>query len=295
MEQANQVLDTIRKHAQGLALKTIERINSGQNNDVWLIDSAFIFRFPKYTEGIRQLEKEAELLKQIADRLPLEVPSPMYCVLEPAAAGRAFMVYRKIEGVPLEGERLERMNDAVAMRRIADQLAEFLQALHGTNPKGWLDPSASAHDPIHEWKELYGRLHNKLYRFMNPEARFRTDRHFGDFFATMDPTRIVSSLIHGDFGGSNILYDPARNTVTGVIDFGSAQLGDPAIDYAALSASYGDRFFRIVMELNPDIRDMRGRIRFYQGTFALQEALFGLEQGDDDAFRSGLTTVNELA
>jgi aminoglycoside 2''-phosphotransferase len=292
MEQADRVLNTIRMHTKELALQTIKRIDSGQNNDVWLIDSAFIFRFPKYKEGIRQSEKEAELLKRVAGRLPLKVPVPLFWMLEPAAAGKAFMGYRKIEGEPLEGELLERMNDANAVRWIASQLAEFLKALHGINLDNRLASAAPVYDPLQEWKELYERLQNKLYRFMKPEARVRTDRHFADFFAAKEHVHINPSLIHGDFGGSNILYDPVENKVTGVIDFGSAQLGDPAIDYAALSASYGEDFLRIVAELNPDIHVMMERVRFYKGTFALQEALFGLEHGDDNAFRSGLTTVN---
>ena len=31
-----------------------------------------------------------------------------------------------------------------------------------------------------------------------------------------------------------------------------------------------------------------GRVAFYRGTFALQEALFGVENGDEEAFRAGI-------
>lgn len=309
MEKQNEMLDAIRKLAPGLALRTIERIGSGQNNEVWLVDSAFIFRFPRYEEGVRQLRREADLLERIAGRLPLAIPRPEYGVLEPAArrdpaaapraesaaAGRAFMGYRKIEGVPLEGERLHRMRDDASLRRVAGQLTGFLKALHATDlavGAGWLELEAGSFVPYREWEELYERLRLELYRFMNPEARDRTDRHFADFFAARGHSRIDAALIHGDFGGSNILCDPSENKLTGVIDFGSAHVGDPATDYAALSASYGDEFLRIAAELNPDILGMRDRILFYKGTFALQEALFGLEHGDDEAFKSGLATVN---
>ena len=30
------------------------------------------------------------------------------------------------------------------------------------------------------------------------------------------------------------------------------------------------------------------RMRFYRSTFALQEALFGIEQGDEQAYRAGM-------
>lgn len=50
-----------------------------------------------------------------------------------------------------------------------------------------------------------------------------------------------------------------------------------------------------MIEHSPNIRDMMERVLFYKGTFALQEALFGLEHDDSVAFQSGITTVNKFS
>ena len=94
-------------------------------------------------------------------------------------------------------------------------------------------------------------------------------------------------LIHGDFGGGNILIDGERHVVTGVIDVGGAGLGDPAYDVAGL-LGYGEPFVSRVAEEYPAIPAMIVRERFLKGAFALLEALFGAEHGDASAFASGI-------
>lgn len=92
---------------------------------------------------------------------------------------------------------------------------------------------------------------------------------------------------HGDFGGSNILYDPKAQEITGVIDFSSAMLGDPAVDVAAISTS-GNAFFQHVCNAYSGIDALLERAMFYKSTFALQEALYGLRDNDQEAFQSGI-------
>nr|WP_256123834.1 phosphotransferase [Paenibacillus chitinolyticus] len=89
-------------------------------------------------------------------------------------------------------------------------------------------------------------------------------------------------------------FQPASKRVSGILDFGSAGMGDPAVDYAALLASYGESFFRLVLDKNPEALEMLSRIIFYKGTFALQEALFGVENEDPEALKSGLETLEAL-
>jgi NAD(P)-dependent dehydrogenase (short-subunit alcohol dehydrogenase family) len=64
-------------------------------------------------------------------------------------------------------------------------------------------------------------------------------------------------------------------------------LGDPAVDLAALPWTPRP-FFEGLAAAYPDVAVTADRVRFYRGTFALQEALFGVEQGDESAFRAGI-------
>jgi aminoglycoside 2''-phosphotransferase len=97
-------------------------------------------------------------------------------------------------------------------------------------------------------------------------------------------------LRHGDFGTGNLIYDPEARRMAGVIDFGGAGLGDAATDMAGLLSSYGETFLARCAAYYPAIEAASTRIRFYYGTFALQEALFGIENGDEQAFASGMAT-----
>jgi aminoglycoside 2''-phosphotransferase len=78
--------------------------------------------------------------------------------------------------------------------------------------------------------------------------------------------------------------------IGGVIDFSSAGQGDPAADLAAVLGpkGYGEDFARRLEASYPSIMEFLPRARFYAGTFALQEALFGAEHGDVGALERGL-------
>ncbi len=82
----------------------------------------------------------------------------------------------------------------------------------------------------------------------------------------------------------------STHNISGIIDFSSAGWGDPAVDFAAILSpvSYGESFLERFAGCYPGIKAMLSRARFYVGTFALQEALNGLEDGDQEAFENGI-------
>ncbi|MFF2155156.1 phosphotransferase family protein [Paenibacillus chitinolyticus] len=305
MNEALPYLEAIRQRYPELPLDTAEKIGAGQNNDVWLINGRLIFRFPKYESAIRDMDREVAFLLYAADHVSLEIPRPVFIHACPSLKEHPFIGYNKIAGEPLEADLLqaeasndsheEHVSDEAFFRHIAGQLDDFLQQLHGLDPKGLASAQhETGYDGYREWSDMYERIQSRLYPFMKQGARTWTDRHFSAFLGCKANFEIVPSLIHGDFGTSNILYEPVSKRVSGILDFGSAGMGDPAVDYAALLASYGESFFRLVLARNPKVRKMMSRIIFYKGTFALQEALFGVENEDPEALKSGLETLEGL-
>lgn len=283
----NQYAKSIQSIYPDLFIHSVERFGSGQNNDTVLVNSELLFRFPKYEKGIEQLEREAVFLDRIADRVPMEVPRPLYRNFPPNGIGDAFIGYKKIAGEPLETEMLHAIRDEHELRRLAGQLGLFLKQLHSIE-LDHIGLYGTADGGYAEWSNMYERIQTKLYPYMKPEARHWTDCHFTGFLKDKRNFGIAQVPIHGDFGTSNILYKSHRGQISGIIDFGSAGIGDPAVDYAGLLASYGERFFRFVADEDPEVKGMMDRIAFYQGTFALQEALFGFENDDPEAFRNGM-------
>lgn len=123
---------------------------------------------------------------------------------------------------------------------------------------------------------------------MRPDARKQVTALFETFLDTPRIYRFTPVLRHGDFGGGNIIYDPETQSISGVIDFASTGLGDPAVDVAGLQF-FGDDFFQASCQAYPDLATYVERVQFYRGgAFALLEALFGAEHGDNEALEDGL-------
>ena len=135
---------------------------------------------------------------------------------------------------------------------------------------------------------MFTRVREDLFQYMRPEAQEGVTHHFEGFLQNPGVSAFRPALRHGDFGTSNLLWDPAMERLTGVVDFGDAGLGDAAVDFAGILASFGHDFYTRCSDYYPEMRAAVSRARFYAGTFALQEALHGLDTSDADAFGNGI-------
>jgi aminoglycoside 2''-phosphotransferase len=282
-------LQLVREVYPDLAIETADlRTTRGQFNDVLLVDGSLVFRFPRSPRAATVLQTEAALLRALQGRLPLATPDPIYVGVDPQSHQLTFMGYRLIPGQHLLAATLSTIQDPATLQRLAGQLAGFLHALHHI-PVDDLEMILPVNDGRDAWEQMYARLETEVFGSIRPDARDAVARSFEAFLADLTHFRYSPVLRHGDFGGSNILYDAATREVCGVIDFGSAGLGDPAVDLAALSW-YGEAFLSRVYLVYPELAvpAVQERARFYRGTRALQQALWALETGDEAEFADGI-------
>ena len=258
----------------------------GQFNDILIINDEFIFRFPRYARGIETIVNEILILSRIQDYLTLPIPNPIYVGKDTHTLGKVFMGYPLLPGEPLWHETLAVMADEVTHQRLTGQLANFLTELHQI-PVESIGARLPVYDKPTEWAQLYTDIRHHLFPLMRPDACTQVSSHFETFLNKSDSYSYQPVLRHGDFGPGNILYDLQTQTISGVIDFAFAGLGDPATDIAAVSG-YEAPFFEQFCRVYPVTKSMLERAKFYKGTFALQEALHGLLNHDQEAFKSGI-------
>lgn len=280
--------DQIQLRCPDLAVRTAALNPDGQYNDVLVVNDAHIFRFAKVRPAIETLRREVHILHRLQGRLPLPIPNPVFVSPEGAGLGEAFMGYPLIPGQPLWREAFQAIRDESGLSRMAGQLADFLQILHSLPADEIVPPGQPVADSLEDMQALYARIREKLYGHMRPDAKKAVTAHFEDFFAQAQGTPAAPALRHGDFGTGNLLHDPDTLSLTGVIDFSFTGPGDPAADFAGLYVSYGEEFYRRCSAIYPALEAALDRVHFYRGIFALEEALFGLENDDDEAFRSGM-------
>jgi len=265
----------------------------GQNSTVLVINGEWIFRFPRYEHVLRQMRVETALLHALHGRLPLSIPEPEYTHLHAVQPGSAFMGYRCIPGQPLWREVFRQINHPEVIQTLANQLGTFLLSLH-TTPAGILAGlDLERAETQAGTQDLYRRIQDKLFPLMSASGRKRAAGHFEPFLADSQNFVFQPVLRHGDFGTSNLIYDRTSGRLNGVIDFSFAALGDPAFDFAGLLSSYGQAFVERCQASYTGLERMLERVRFYWGTFALEEALFGYENGDEAALQAGLAAYQD--
>jgi aminoglycoside 2''-phosphotransferase len=137
------------------------------------------------------------------------------------------------------------------------------------------------------WVQLYQDFRTHLFPYMRADAQVSVADNFEKFLNDPGQFDYTPTLRHGDFGPSNILYNAESRTISGIIDFDSIGVGDPAMDVGAV-LNLGDDFFRRMCRCYPHLAGLRARTEFYRSTYALQEALYGLRDNVPESFEAGI-------
>lgn len=277
--EVRQVLRRASPALRDLPASEPPRIDTGQNAIVWNA-GPFIVRMPRHDDQVNALRREAAILRVIGPTLPLPTPD---VDLHTLPDGRTIAIHRALPGHPLAALPED---DAA----IAASLGGFLQALHA-RPLTDLDGLALPVANLGHWRTWLREATTRLAPYLDGPAHRRL-ADAGEAFL-VEIGAISPVLIHGDFGKGNILANEGR--ITGIIDFGSVQIGDPASDFAGLVASYGDALLSRVAVAHPLATDpaVRTRITFYRLAFAAMDALYGLDHADAAAFRAGIASLSK--
>ncbi|MEV0125810.1 viomycin phosphotransferase [Streptomyces sp. NPDC050703] len=195
-----------------------------------------------------------------------------------------FLVLSRIPGEPLETDAL---NDAHVADAVAAQYATLLSALAraGTDEtvRGFLPHAAEG-----QWRRFAENVRAELFQLMSDSGRLRAEREL----AALDSLpRITRAVVHGDLGAENVLWEWTHGLphLSGVLDWDDVTLSDPAEDLAAIDASYGPELLEQVLALgNWSNHELHTRIAAIRGTFALQQALYAMRDGDEEELASGL-------
>lgn len=286
-------LQRIHRSYPNLEVKTARLTEGGDFNDILIVNETLIFRFPRSVEGIERIEIEMAVLQAIQGRITLQVPNPTFASEVTRTVGEVFMGYEMIPGEQLQHHLETIAHNSYVRQKLADQLVTFLRELHGVpvNALG-LDLPVHDHDRPEGWARMYKAVREYLFPYMRADARDTVRGQFDAFLNNPGRFDYKHVIRHGDFGPGNILLDPKTETVSGVIDFGSAGLDDSAVDLGFVSfwweAILEESFLERVHSGYPGMESLLNRIQFYKTAIALQLALGGLQSDDRDAFERGL-------
>ena len=232
-------------------------LDDGCDCKVLILEGDWVLRVPRSESSVDALEQEIELLPALGPALPVEIPRLEHVSREPL-----FVVYRLIRGEPLQNE------DPGGVRA-------FLTALH-TFEVGDLPVSRP------DWLGIY-RKHAEDWRrvvlpLLDPDERASAEALLREIETL---TCFAPTLVHCDLGAAHLLCRDGR--LVGVIDWGDAKVGDPALDYAwLLNAPFPDW----------DVdQELRRRALVYHRLGPWFEVEYGVRREQPDWVRAGLAGV----
>ncbi len=256
-------------------LSRLDLLGEGWDNTVWRA-GGWVFRFPRREIVLPGMQRELQVLPQIAGRLPLRIP-------EPVLVGRPDGDYPwPFSGCPLiPGREVGQVGlDDSARAAQAGALAGFLRTLHA------IDPATLDGPPL---PEDANRRADMELRVPMCRARFQEASELGLWRETpaaggllaealeLPPAR-PTSLAHGDLHLRHLLVDDRE--LTGVIDWIDVSRADPAVDlvpYWGFLPPAGRQAFR---EIYGPIRpDQLVRARVLAVFLALTLAVYGRREG----------------
>jgi aminoglycoside phosphotransferase (APT) family kinase protein len=204
----------------------LRKLAAGWDNSVWVVAERYAFRIPHRQVAIPGLERELALLPELAPRLPLPVPRPVF-VGSPTDGypwpffGAELLPGEEAGSAELDGgQRLE----------VAIELARFLRALHAVEPDERLPRDPNGREDMAKRSRLAREELGQLERLGVWRAPAEVEELLAGAERLPPPKEPV--VAHGDLHFRHLLIDGGH--ASGVIDWGDVCLADPAIDLPLL-------------------------------------------------------------
>lgn len=199
--------------------KKMKLLGVGWDNTAYLVDDAFVFRFPRRQVAVPLLQNEILFLSEIAHKLPLPVPFPEWKGVPSELFPWPFMGYRHLPGMTA-GEVC--LRDA-ERKKMAAPLGKFLSVLHSLTPPKKL--SVGENSARIDSEKLIPKIQDYLEELKLDKNLYKGLLDMKEPYRKPD----MKCVVHGDFYFKHLLVNE-KHELTGVIDWGDMHLGDPAID-----------------------------------------------------------------
>jgi aminoglycoside 2''-phosphotransferase len=260
-----QFKQAISAHFPDLPTESISFLAEGWANRLCLVNETLIFRFPLDANSEQQLLREIRLLPVLSPELPLPIPEYKYITLKSEKYPFAFVGYERIPGesIPRPSDALRQ---AIWWRR---QAGTFLTALHRIPIDRVMAAGLEGYATAHAWQEALAAKQALYERYVCPLlTTAQCKAMLSHLKKAINDERMVAFspvVLHQDFDFHNFLVDLETQHITGVLDFGSMSIGDPAVDISpAIRPYYGGR-----IDTGWDFRR-----DYYQRTGALEDLLY---------------------
>jgi aminoglycoside phosphotransferase (APT) family kinase protein len=215
----------------------LTKFPSGQSNPTYRIRAAsgdYVMRrkpFGKLLPSAHAVDREYRLLSALYP-LDFPVPEPLALCDDSHVIGAIFYVMELAKGRPYANGALPDF-DAATRRHMYEQLVDTLADLHT------IDPEAAG---LGDFGKSGNYFERQVARWTRQYRDSQTDylpemERLIAFLPETLPEQSRTSIVHGDYRIDNVMFD-GDGTLTAVLDWELATLGDPVADFSYLAMQW---------------------------------------------------------
>jgi aminoglycoside phosphotransferase (APT) family kinase protein len=215
----------------------LTKFPSGQSNPTYRIRAAsgdYVMRrkpFGTLLPSAHAVDREYRLLSALHP-LGFPVPQPLALCDDPDVIGAIFYVMEMAKGRPYANGALPDF-DPATRRRMYEQMIDTLADLHV------IDPDAAG---LADFGKPGNYFERQVMRWTRQYRDSQTDyipemERLIAFLPESLPEQSRTSIVHGDYRIDNVVFD-GDGTLTAVLDWELATLGDPVADFSYLAMQW---------------------------------------------------------
>ena len=210
----------------------VEQFPGGHSNLTYLIhhgDREYVLRRPPFGSKVKSahdMGREVAVLSKLAP-VYQRAPRVIAYQADESTLGAPFYLMERRRGVILRKDLPAQIaSDPATLHRVCELLVDALVDLHAVDytAAGLGDfgkPAGYIERQVRGWTERYTSSQTDDIAAMASA---------GTWLAAHMPAEGPPALIHNDFKFDNVIFDPALERITGVLDWEMATIGDPLMD-----------------------------------------------------------------
>lgn len=224
-------------------------------------DGRWVVRLPKGEDAVEGIAREARLLPELAGRVRLPIPRFAFTAANPLGPGEC-CVYPAVPGESLSDDEWV-ARGLLGSDAVARAVAEFLDSVHGFPVRRAVELGVEEVDFRKDFAADLELVRAQVIPLLPEREGRRLAEIWEEYLAEDANFEYEPALIHADVSLDHLLV--TGESISGVIDFGDVQVGDPDYDLCYLWSDAGAVFVervRAAQGLGFDAR-LRAKLDFW--------------------------------
>ncbi|WP_269811970.1 phosphotransferase family protein [Nocardia acididurans] len=255
-------------------------LGAGMDSVALLVEGGggeFVVRLPKGRDGAEGVAREARVLPELGERVSLPIPRFAFLAGNPLGPGEC-CVYAAVPGESLGADEW-RERGMLADDAVAGAVGRFIDEVQGFPVGRAMELGVPVRDMRGEFAEDLESVRAQVVPLLSERVGRALVERWEGYLAEAGNFGYTPTVMHGDVSLDHLLV--TGNRVSGVIDFGDLQIGDPDFDLCYLFMGAGAEFVGRVQDRRGRAFDerLRRKLVFWACADSAIDALHGIEHG----------------